>query len=191
MTDATTLQQENAILRKALETALQGINDWLHIYAPDECRPERVDESRKRVHEHGTLAYIAELNRVAREALATRAEQPEPIGYCSDYGLKTLSERAHHYTLSVSRKAENEFVNPVYGAPPARGNSPDAVAAILQFLKEISDLEKFDDSAGVFINVYSHCEPEPSLNVGHLRKLATLLKPPSETSAQQKNPPLI
>lgn len=114
MSEHVTLQEENAALRSALEAALQGINDWLHLYAPDECRADRVAEAQRRVHEHGTLAYIAGLNQTINEALASKAAQPEPIGYCSDYGLKTLSERAHHYCISVSKTAENEFVNPIY-----------------------------------------------------------------------------
>jgi hypothetical protein len=114
MTAPLTLIEENADLRRALEAAQRGINDWLHLYAPDHCHADRVAEARSRVHEHGTLAYIADLNQIINEALASKAVPPEPIGYCSDYGLKTLSERAHHYCISVSKAAENEFVNPIY-----------------------------------------------------------------------------
>jgi hypothetical protein len=80
MSTNVNLQEENAALRSALEAAKQGINDWLHLYAPDECREDRAAEARKRVHEHGTLAYIAELNRIINEALATRAAEPNTSG---------------------------------------------------------------------------------------------------------------
>lgn len=73
MTTDITLQEENIALRSALEVAQRGINDWLHLYAPDECREDRVAEARKRVHEHGTLAYIADLNETIRNALAVKA----------------------------------------------------------------------------------------------------------------------
>jgi hypothetical protein len=76
MSTNVNLQEENAALRSALEAAMQGINDWLHLYAPDECREDRVAEAKKRVHEHGTLAYIAGLNEKAHKALATKASEP-------------------------------------------------------------------------------------------------------------------
>jgi hypothetical protein len=73
-----TLQEENDALRSALEVAQRGINDWLHLYASDECREDRVAEARKRVHEHGTLAYIADLNETIRNALAMKAAVLDP-----------------------------------------------------------------------------------------------------------------
>lgn len=56
-------------LRKALETAQTAMHDWLHIYAPDECKPEQVEESRKRVWAGGTLGYIADVTAEIRSAL--------------------------------------------------------------------------------------------------------------------------
>jgi hypothetical protein len=67
------LQQENELLRAALRIALQGINDWLHLYAPDMCSEAGVAEASRRVHEHGTLAYIAGLNEVIGNALETNS----------------------------------------------------------------------------------------------------------------------
>lgn len=45
--------------------------------------------------------------------------EPEPIGYCSEYGLNKLASQAHHYCLSVSKAQENEFQFPIYAAPSA------------------------------------------------------------------------
>ncbi len=78
MSTDITLQEENAALRSALEVAQRGINDWLHLYASDECRQDRVAEARKRVHEQGTLAYIADLNETIRNALAMKATVLDP-----------------------------------------------------------------------------------------------------------------
>lgn len=56
-------------LRKALETAQAAMHDWLHLYAPDECKPEQVEESRKRVWPGGTIGYIADVTAEIRAAL--------------------------------------------------------------------------------------------------------------------------
>jgi hypothetical protein len=45
--------------------------------------------------------------------------EPEPIGYCSEYGLNKLASQAHHYCLSVSKAQENEFQFPIYASPSA------------------------------------------------------------------------
>lgn len=53
--------------------------------------------------------------------------QGQPIGYVSEYGLKTLASKAHHYSLSVSKSPENEFQYPVYADPaPAPNLQPPA-----------------------------------------------------------------
>lgn len=39
--------------------ALQALNDWAVTYAPDMCSDETVALAKARIHEHGTLAYIA------------------------------------------------------------------------------------------------------------------------------------
>lgn len=111
-----TLREENEALRNALAVSQRAINDWLHLYASDLCAPERVKEAEHRVHEHGTLAYIAEVSETIRNATATRAEDPKPIGYCSEYGINKLAERLHFQTVSVSVKPENEYVVPIYAA---------------------------------------------------------------------------
>jgi hypothetical protein len=80
MSTDITLWEENAALRSALEVAQRGINDWLHLYAPDLCGEDRVNEAMKRVHEHGTLSYIAELSETIRNALAMQATAPDTSG---------------------------------------------------------------------------------------------------------------
>lgn len=66
--DAKTLVRE---LVAALDTSVVAINDWLHIYAEDECNADRVAEAKARVLEHGTLAYIAEVQEKNRAALTS------------------------------------------------------------------------------------------------------------------------
>lgn len=61
--------EENEFLKKQLNEAnklidslSQGINDWMHDYAPEFCDEKLVKESRERLDEFGTLAYMAKLN---------------------------------------------------------------------------------------------------------------------------------
>lgn len=58
-------------LRAALEASVVAIDDWLHTYAYDLCNPSDVTESRERIGEYGTLAYIAMIQQANRAALAT------------------------------------------------------------------------------------------------------------------------
>ena len=44
----------------ALERAALCLNDWLHIYAPDQFDPDDVARSTSRVKYHGTIAYISD-----------------------------------------------------------------------------------------------------------------------------------
>lgn len=48
-----------ADLVSALKSSMTAIDDWLHIYAPEFCDAERVEESSRRVYEQGTLSYIS------------------------------------------------------------------------------------------------------------------------------------
>ena len=69
------LEAENARLREALGNSVTAIDDWLNLYAPDHCDETRVEEAKMRVHEHGTLYYIA----IIQEAnLAALAPPPPP-----------------------------------------------------------------------------------------------------------------
>jgi hypothetical protein len=60
---------EIAALREALRRHMVVVDDWLHIYAPDECDESRVKEAKARVYDRGTLAYIAYAQQDARAAL--------------------------------------------------------------------------------------------------------------------------
>ena len=62
-------------VREALERSIVAIDDWLNIYASAECDEQRVKEAKKRIREHGTLAYIANVQEQNRAALAL-IEQP-------------------------------------------------------------------------------------------------------------------
>lgn len=60
-------------LETALDTANTALEDWLHKYAPDECKQERVEETKKRISDAGgTLAYLANVFATIRRALAVR-----------------------------------------------------------------------------------------------------------------------
>jgi len=39
--------------------AMQALSDWAVTYAPDMCDAETVAKAKQRIHQHGTLAYIA------------------------------------------------------------------------------------------------------------------------------------
>ncbi|NTG61797.1 hypothetical protein G6L45_16065 [Agrobacterium rhizogenes] len=56
------------------------------------------------------------------------AASQEPLGYASDYGLGKLASKAHWYCLSVSKAKENEYVHPLYAAPPPPAAVQEPVA---------------------------------------------------------------
>ena len=64
-----TLKQENETLRSALKTAIIALDDWTHLYAPEFCDEERVNQAQIRLSEHGTLYYIADVVTQCRDAL--------------------------------------------------------------------------------------------------------------------------
>lgn len=67
------------IMRQALETSMQAIDDWINIYAPDMCHEERVAEARERVFErYGLLGHLAAIQDANRAALNARNLQPAP-----------------------------------------------------------------------------------------------------------------
>lgn len=58
-------------LCEALAQNVTALDDWLHTYAHELCEPHHVRESAQRILTNGgTLSYIAELQRINREALA-------------------------------------------------------------------------------------------------------------------------
>jgi FtsZ-binding cell division protein ZapB len=60
--------EQVAALNSALKVAKQAVVDWLHIYAHDFCDEADVKAAQERVHKHGTIAYIANVEQVIREA---------------------------------------------------------------------------------------------------------------------------
>ncbi len=72
--DAQPVAADDAAL---IEECLVAMNDWLHSYAPEMCKPEHVEATRERLNEHGTLAYIAFLSDKLRAALT--ASQPVAV----------------------------------------------------------------------------------------------------------------
>lgn len=85
---------------------------------------------RRRDHICGLIAEALEMRDVHA------VEPPEPIGYCSEYGLHTLSTKAHHYALSVNKAVENEFQLPIY-AGPVRIEEGEFVLAVRELIKAI------------------------------------------------------
>ena len=66
-------------LVEALERSMVAINDWLHVYAPDECREADVAESRARLRENGTLWYIANVQEQNRDAIASHRKSNDAL----------------------------------------------------------------------------------------------------------------
>lgn len=62
-------------LRAALERSMVAVDDWLNLYAPECCNQERVDETKARVSENGTLAYIADVQQQSRNALENESTE--------------------------------------------------------------------------------------------------------------------
>lgn len=55
--------------REALGAAITALDDWSCITAPEFCNEERVKAANNRLHEHGTLHYIATVVEQCRQAL--------------------------------------------------------------------------------------------------------------------------
>jgi hypothetical protein len=71
-----TLEADRDRLKALCEEADIALSDWLHTYASEECKPEYVVESMKRIFENGgTLYYIAKLRQRIRAALK-KAQKP-------------------------------------------------------------------------------------------------------------------
>ena len=63
-------------MREALEFSDLAINDWLHVYASEECGKDHVARSLSRIKERGgTLAYIAEVTMTNKQALDLYREE--------------------------------------------------------------------------------------------------------------------
>jgi hypothetical protein len=56
-------------LEAALRQSMTAIDDWLNVSFPEHCDPERVGAARQRVLQHGTVAYIADVQETNRKAL--------------------------------------------------------------------------------------------------------------------------
>lgn len=63
-------------LRDALQMSIVALDDWLNIEFYDFCDEKRVAEARERVHECGTIAYIARVQDANETALAAAKEKP-------------------------------------------------------------------------------------------------------------------
>ena len=62
-------------LRDALAQSITAIDDWLNIDASDFCDESRVAEAWKRINDAGgTIAYIADIQKANRAALAATKE---------------------------------------------------------------------------------------------------------------------
>lgn len=64
------LEEENRVLREALEQSVIAIDDWLHQYAGEHCNELSVQDTQRRIFQNGgTLAYIADVQSANRAAL--------------------------------------------------------------------------------------------------------------------------
>lgn len=70
--EALDVRESSAEMRKALEVSDQALCDWLTLYAPDMSDETRVAAATGRVHAEGTIAYVADVLKVVRQALARR-----------------------------------------------------------------------------------------------------------------------
>ena len=50
------------------------MDDWVNTYAPEFCDAARVEESRARIRQHGTLGYVATVQEQNRRALENSHE---------------------------------------------------------------------------------------------------------------------
>lgn len=57
-------------LLAAVRSSVIALDDWLNIHAEDFCGGSRVAEAKRRIGERGTVAYIAEIQRINRAAIA-------------------------------------------------------------------------------------------------------------------------
>jgi len=62
MTEIELVKKQLDEANKIIDNLSQGINDWMNDHAPEFCDEKQVEESRRRINEFGTLAYIARLN---------------------------------------------------------------------------------------------------------------------------------
>ena len=67
------IEDQQAIIeemRDALKASHVALNDWLNVYASDECDPRRVIEAKERIMGCGTIGYIAEVTEKISGVLA-------------------------------------------------------------------------------------------------------------------------
>ena len=63
-------------LRAALKRSMVALDDWLHVYAADQCNPSTVAKTELRLfREGGPLAYIASVQQQNRAALKPTDER--------------------------------------------------------------------------------------------------------------------
>lgn len=84
--DKEVAAQATAPLVEALKGSVIALDDWLNIHAAHHCDEKRVAEAEARVHECGTIAYIADVQQKNEAALSThRAGQDAQKGYTSTW----------------------------------------------------------------------------------------------------------
>lgn len=83
----------------------------------------------------GELGGLSAQMREAIDLLETYSKNPHldnavagPLGYASTYGLETLAGKANHYCLSLTKRPENEYQHPIYGAAHAMSQSKSDIA---------------------------------------------------------------
>ncbi|MBS0257212.1 MAG: hypothetical protein JSR13_05785 [Proteobacteria bacterium] len=72
--------------------ALQALNDWAVTYAPDMCSDESVARAKARIHEHGTLAYIANATDQLHAAIQLLSEAEKREREARAKALEDLAE---------------------------------------------------------------------------------------------------
>lgn len=91
--------------------AMQALSDWAVTYAPDMCDAETVAKAKQRIHQHGTLAYIANATDQLQSAITALSEAEQRV---KDARREALEEAASWHDHEIARlnlqiEENNEF----------------------------------------------------------------------------------
>jgi hypothetical protein len=108
----------HASLIEKLSIVQRALNDWLADFADTEFDEKDVIAARKRIHERGTIVYIANANAELRSviaALEAEGRDAERFVYLVSQGIPEICmavDGAPCYSLAVARAAIDEGMCP-------------------------------------------------------------------------------